>query len=248
MYRYAAGFLVSATFAVTPLSVLANPLVIVPTGLNPGDQYRLAFVTTTPSLSYSSDIDDYNDLVTTVANSVSELVALGTTWKVIGSTDAVDARDNTGTNPFSSPGVPIYNTAGELVALSNSDLWDGSIVHAIDFYESAGTSGNTVVWTGTRADGTASEGFDVLRPSGALGSTSLNPIIAPTVFTMTGSAGSINSSWIHSALNSHDQPLDLYGMSGILTVVPEPSALVLACLAGAGLAVSSLRRRRQCKR
>ncbi|MBI3836927.1 MAG: PEP-CTERM sorting domain-containing protein [Planctomycetia bacterium] len=36
-------------------------------------------------------------------------------------------------------------------------------------------------------------------------------------------------------------------MSELLTVVPEPSTIVLAWLAAAGLAVLSLHRRRNCK-
>ncbi len=83
--------------------------ITVPTDLNPGDQYRLAFVTSTITNPFSSDIETYNSYVTGRANTVPELVALGTTWKVIGSTAATDARDNTHTNPFlDRVGVPLY--------------------------------------------------------------------------------------------------------------------------------------------
>ena len=82
-------------------------IVTTPTDLSFGDQYRLAFVTSTTRDPTSSDIGVYNMFVTTAANTQADLVALGTTWTAIGSTFTTDARDNTGTNP-SSTGVPIY--------------------------------------------------------------------------------------------------------------------------------------------
>src|SRR5262245_19190294 len=94
-----------------------------PTGLNPGDLYRLAFVTSTTRSAYSSNIDDYNTFVTNVANTVPELASLGTTWKAIGSTATVDARDNTGTNPVpDGVGVPIFLLNDTLLAADNFDL------------------------------------------------------------------------------------------------------------------------------
>jgi hypothetical protein len=39
-------------------------LVVVPPGLNPGDQYRLVFVTAGTRNATSSDINDYNTFVT----------------------------------------------------------------------------------------------------------------------------------------------------------------------------------------
>lgn len=76
-----------------------------PTGLNPGDQYRLVFATSTTRDATSSNIADYNAFVTGVADSVPELLLLGTTWTAIASTASVDARDNTSTNPALYVGV-----------------------------------------------------------------------------------------------------------------------------------------------
>ena len=106
-------------------------LVVVPTGLAPGDQYRLVFVTDGTRDATSTNINDYNNFVTNqvtgsaLANALSG-AGLTTTWKAIGSTASVAARDNTGTNP-SSTGVPIYLINGNKVANNNADLWDGSI-------------------------------------------------------------------------------------------------------------------------
>ena len=77
MNRILASLIVCASTLVAPLASLAAPITI-PTGLNPGDQYRLAFVTTEALQSYSA-APDYNAFVTSTANSVPELAALGTT-------------------------------------------------------------------------------------------------------------------------------------------------------------------------
>ena len=46
---------------------LAAPITL-PTGLNPGDQYRLGFVSSTTRDATSQNIADYNDFVTATAN------------------------------------------------------------------------------------------------------------------------------------------------------------------------------------
>ncbi|NNC55452.1 MAG: hypothetical protein HKO07_07010, partial [Pseudomonadales bacterium] len=97
----------------------AAPLVVVPPGLNTGDEYRLAFLTqgwtsgsasTTPGTgirdALATDINDYNAWVTSYAEHDPFLDNLGTTWAAIASTETVDARDNTGTNPALASGVP----------------------------------------------------------------------------------------------------------------------------------------------
>ena len=105
-----------ASFVLAPLTASAAPITV-PTGLNPGDQYRLAFVTSTTRDATSSNIADYNAFVTAAANSVPQFVALGTTWHAIGSTAAVAARDNTNTNFTVNPsGQPIYNLKGTLLS------------------------------------------------------------------------------------------------------------------------------------
>ncbi|MFM7786866.1 MAG: PEP-CTERM sorting domain-containing protein, partial [Microcystis panniformis] len=81
-------------------------LVVVPPGLNPGDQYRLVFVTSGTRNATSSNINDYNTFVTnqvTGSALATQLTTagfnLGTiTWKAIGSTSATSAKVNTGTD------------------------------------------------------------------------------------------------------------------------------------------------------
>ena len=67
-----------------------------PASLNPGDPYRLAFVTSVFRNAFSSVIADYNKFVVVAANDVgSSLEGLGATWNAIGSTSAVHPRDIT---------------------------------------------------------------------------------------------------------------------------------------------------------
>jgi hypothetical protein len=95
-----------ATFS----GVAQAAIVIPPTGLAPGSQYRLVFTTSGTRDAISTNIDDYNTFVTTQANQSSALTALGTTWTAIVSTFSTNALTNTSTDPSPSgvTGVPIY--------------------------------------------------------------------------------------------------------------------------------------------
>jgi hypothetical protein len=219
-----------AALAITATAALAAPITI-PAGLNPGDQYRLAFVTSTFRTATSTDIADYNAFVTAAANSQTELAALGTTWMAIASTATVDARDNTGTNP-SSTGFPIFllDPASTKIADNNADLWDGDLDAALNVTES-GTSiapSRDLVWTGTTSTG---EG----QPGRVLGSTDpqYGLYFDPSV------------RWVSSANDPNTFGGRFYGLSGILTVtaVPEPGAMSVLALGLVGFA--ALRRKRK---
>jgi hypothetical protein len=227
---FALRILVATSALVAPLAAAAAPITV-PTGLNPGDSYRLTFVTSTTRDATSSNIADYNSFVTNVANSVPELAALGTTWKAIASTPTIAARDNTGTNP-SANGVPVYELADHLIASTNADLWDGAILHPIDRSEQGYPFFNILVWTGSDAFGLGSPGRELGVPFVAL-------ILGKNSFATT-------TSWMFAASNGGLDQRPLYAMSGVLTVpsVPEPGTLTLAGLASAGLVLSSLRRLR----
>ncbi len=199
-------------------------LVVVPTGLNPGDQYRLVFVTDGTRDATSTNINDYNTFVTNEVTGSALATQLTTagftpsaiTWKAIGSTDSVAARDNTGTNP-SSTGVPIYLIDGNRVANNNADLWDGSILTGIDRTPQESV-GFFFVWSGTSDDGTVSAW------GGALGSNVATVGVAI--------AGVLGSGWISESGKSGSEEYRFYGISTVLTVptpavtVPEPSSLL----------------------
>jgi hypothetical protein len=145
--------LVFTAFAATPtLAAFAGPITV-PMVLNPGDHYSLAFVTSATRGATSSNIADYNAFVTTDANSVPALAALGTTWTAIASAASANADDNTNTNPSMDPiGVPIYTLGNTLIASTNTALWSGSITSPISF-EDNGWLATVVVWTGQGKNG-----------------------------------------------------------------------------------------------
>ena len=218
------------TFLVAPPTASAAPITV-PASLSPGSQYRLVFVTSTTRDANSTNIADYNTFVTNAANSVPQLVALGTPWKAIGSTLTDAARDNTGTNPgVNFPDVPLYSLDGSIVANDNADFWDGSHLAGINRNESGDFSVDNAVWTGTSTSGTAAI------------NQYLGSVIIP--FIAIGAPYDSNANWTSAAGVDHNELHYLYGMSGVLTVVPEPGSIVLACLTAAGLAVTSVRRRR----
>ena len=230
MKRCIASLLIFAAFAVAPLASSAAPITV-PTDLIPGQKYRLAFVTSTTRDATSSAILDYNNFVAAVAAGVPELAALGTTWTAIGSTDSIDARDNTSTNPSVSTGVPIYRLDDTRIADHNADFWDGAIAAPLNTFESGTPNVSAIVFTGSASDGSRILG-DALGDSDGQ-------------FNVWGGRSHLSSaSWINFA---NENPLiarNFYAISAEITVVPEPSAMVLACLAGAGLAVASRYRRR----
>lgn len=207
-------FVISLTslilLAVLATTAQAEPITV-PTDLNPGDQYRLVFVTSTTRNATSSDIADYNDFVSDVAAGVPELVALGTTWTAIASTATVDARDNTGTNP-SSTGVPMYRLDDTRIADGNEDLWDGSLCATLSVDEAGTTGIAKKVWTGTSTSG---EG-DLY--GGELGD----------MFPVVGDTEYMGGYWVNTAAYMHyGASYRVYAMSGVLTVVPEPNTITL---------------------
>ena len=161
-------------------------IVTVPTGLSPGAKYRLVFVTSTKRDATSSNIADYNAFVTSTAEAVPALLALGTTWTAIGSTATVDARDNTGTNP-SGLGVPVYILNGSKVANDNADLWDGSIQDTVRITELDGLWRDWV-WTGSTSAGTAHSTSPLGHDPCAAGDSgsSVGPIISRPIYALSG--------------------------------------------------------------
>ncbi len=214
-------------------------------GINPatgepwkrGDQYRLAFVTSTAVPSTSHDIAFYNTHVQNAANAAG----LGSvTWNAIASTSTadggfanVDARDNTGTNPSLDPvGVGIFLVDGTTkIADGYSDLWDGDIDNPIGTTElntaydaPDGSPFGTFegVWTGT-------DQFGVNRGVAALGGSRSD----------LGLAIATNSQWTRRADimgGDNELPLGVYAISETLTIpIPEPSTLTFGSLGFFGL-------------
>lgn len=225
-------FCVISLFA--PRDSLAAPITV-PTDLNAGDKYRLAFVTSTKRDATSSNIADYNNFVTAVANTVPQLLALGTSWRAIGSTVDVDARDNTGTNPTVDTGVPVYRLDDTRIADDNLDLWDGVLLAAFDVTELLTTPAFLAqVYTGSTTSGTA-------FPDYALGS--------PTVHAEFGyGSQGLNNGWVQAGIRHNISTETFYAISGELTVVPEPTTMSLGWIGATAVVGWQLRRRRYRRR
>ncbi|MEO1994911.1 MAG: hypothetical protein ABGZ17_06510, partial [Planctomycetaceae bacterium] len=204
-----------ASLIVSMVGHVQASIVLEPADLNPGDQYRLVFVTSANLDATSSAIGDYNDFVDDYGD-----LAIASDWKAIASTASADARDNTETNPSGSSGVPIYNLAGLRVADDFDDLWDASIQNSIARDENGGYV-NRYVWTGTQSDGTAA--------ASPLGTA--QPRLGSSAFTD-------GDRWINSSTyQNYFGDIRLYGMSDTLMIpfsepVPEPASVITWTLLG----------------
>jgi hypothetical protein len=223
------------TTIVTPS--YANSIIIVPPGLSPGSEYRLAVVTADPYTATSADISTYNSEVNSEINSVAALSALDTVWAVIGSTATVNAINNIG----QEPGVPIYDLWGFLVAedatTNSGGLFSGSTFSPISIDEYGTTPCNVrvqqvptcppgteypyYVFTGTLPDGQAT-----VFPLGFTGG-----------YTSMGFFASTSPYFIYTN-NAFPETYAtyLYAISGELMVpespIPEPSTDAMVFLGG----------------
>lgn len=183
-------------------------------GINPatgtawkaGDTYRLIFVSSTIRDATSSDISDYNTHVQNAANSAG-LGAVN--WYAIGSTNTVDARDNSFTTNLDTDGAILLINGSEVVANNLVDLWDGTVDTRIDYDETGNTSSLstpiwtswTAVWTGTNNDGTANS-------SGYLGASNVQIGLAKAELHF----------WENRSQASNSNNLPFYGISEVLKV------------------------------
>ena len=219
-----------------------------PAGLNPGDRFRIAFVTGTTTTGSSSDIASYNLFVNTAAGGATYNGSV-VTFYAIGSTATVNAFDNIRSTTMNDR---VYLAGGALVAPSitgTSGLWSGALVNRIatdidgTVVSPDGGGRDRVVYTGSLVDGTASsEPLGYLFPGDP-------PFLPPVFETSIGQAtGGTDAAWIRNGSNSAASfSRSLYGISETLTVapVPEPSTCAMAL---AGLACGGYLRFRRRKR
>ena len=173
-----AAWLLLVLFFLLPISAVGQTVVnvpvnwtLIPSGMKLGDEFRLLLVTEGTRQAGSTNINDYNTWVQTqVRSGLSAIRPYANDFRVLGSTNTVSARTNTGTT--GSGGVPIYWLNGERVVDDYDDFYDHSWdnenaknQHGADRLPTGG--GVIDVFTGTRNDG----GIDTRTPLGGNGTT-----------------------------------------------------------------------------
>jgi len=199
-----------------------NPATALPWAV--GDTYRLVFVSSTSNQATSTDIADYNATIQSLAAASSlNLTNGGVTWKCIGSTATVDARDNTSTAPSDGFGEAFFIMNGTYAFATNyAHLWTGphGIVNDDIYLDEEGNTGKTdpdgggtfwqnwgPTWTGTLGDGTGHATY-------TLGNDTL------ILFGLMYSDN--NDQWVNrnnGAGSTNTLTLNLYGMSEPLEIV-----------------------------
>ena len=135
---------------------------LVPAGLEPGDTFRLVFLTSSKSKAESTEIVYYNryvqDRVEAAVDAGAAIRPYDLQFKAIASTAAVNARDNTQTGPLDTD-APIYWLNGNKAADNYADMYDGTWDDEANRTTESGIRTNTIdpdleVWTGSRQNGT----------------------------------------------------------------------------------------------
>ncbi len=127
-----------------------------PSGFSGGERFRLIFITSTTRDVSATGIGTYNTFVQgRAAAGHTAIRPYSSTFRVLGSTSTVDARDNTSTR--GSRGVPIYWLNGPKVADTYADFYDGSWDNQradLNRNESGTAQQSNNVGTGSNGDGT----------------------------------------------------------------------------------------------
>jgi hypothetical protein len=182
----------------------ASALVVTqPTSLLPGDQYRLAFVTSTTTPATDTDIGFYNNFV----DLLGDANVIASDWRAMASTSAIHANVNTGSFVGAPVDVPIFLLNDTKLVDGNGDLWDDTLDTSLKITDLGNTISDEEIWTGTSSVGLSGCTFTC-----ALGS--LQPLF--------GLAHSVDGKWTNTGLfGNPDDSNRLYAMSGVLTAVPE---------------------------
>ena len=205
---------------------------LVPSGLQPGDQYQLAFVTRHSARNPNYYSVDPDAIVQAEANGSPLLGAGSVSYRAIisrvlsgpgqdpakaNARDWAAVEDDT-TNPAF---MGVFNLNDQLVATGFGDMWDGSISAPIAY--SGGYGPQPVIPDGTRGVWTNT------LPSGSnVGN-----------FAVYGINVDTSGAWTAQNYTNPVLPYRFYGLSEVLTVptpepepVPEPASVITWALLG----------------
>ena len=169
-----------------------------PDDVDPGEEFRLLFITSARVDATAPDMRVYNQFVQGLAsNGHGDIQRLGLHFRAVGCTQAVDALTNAN---LGGTGVPIYYLNGGKMADDYADFLDGSwdTSSAGSGREETGdavTTANPIVWSGCDDNGQTRSGHNYLG----------SPITLVThSYPYTGQGG-LDSGF--SGLNSFSNPL-----------------------------------------
>ena len=188
---------------------------LIPSGLAAGAEFRLLFISSGTRDGASSDIADYNGFVQTAAASGhADIQQYSSTFRVVGSTAAVDARDNTATTyTDDDKGVAIYWLGGNKVADEYEDFYDETWDDEANAKDESGSDRSTSLDPSkpiTGSDHNGTESFSGLS-SRALGASNVR-VGRPN--SSTSGLGPLSSNFATG--NSNARPL--YGLSPVFRV------------------------------
>ena len=211
----------AATMVVPPPTEVPSTWSLIPSGLGVGDEFRLLFVSSTTRNAAPTGISTYNTWIQNqAAAGHTDIQDYSDTFRVVGSTADVDARDNTQTTYTSSDkGVPIYWLNGNKVADHYEDFYDGDWDEEANRKEEDGTASSDVtIRTGSDHDGTE-------KGSGS-SSTALGK--SPSTVGIPNSSTSGFGPLSSTATSIEGTILPFYGLSGVFRVAPPPPTVVPA--------------------
>ena len=223
------GFAAIALFASSGQAAVIAPL-------DGTTAFHYLFVTadsTTPRQDPTTTYSFYHDFAMSEVALNPSLASLTSSWYPLVSTysapygDGHNARDGLPTD-----NLPVYNTDGQLLASSISNLW-GTLLAAPQYTQYGSATSSSWAWTGSTAQGYAE--YDYYGgPLGTPGNN--NPVF------LVGYP-SRPDLWLRQ---SYDYPGDvnpIYALSGAV-ITPEPSTFALLGAGGLGFFARARRRRR----
>ena len=177
---------------------------LTPTDLSAGEKFRLLFITGTGNPT-SSNIATYNTYVQAqAAAGHADIQDYGSWFRILGSTQSTDARDNTSTTSGDT-NASTHWLNGAKVADNYGDLYDSSWDDEVNPRGADGaaitlTSPNNHVWTGSETDGTEAStgGFSQALGTGPVRSGRLNGVGSPLNST---SFWTTSTNWRYYALS-----------------------------------------------
>ena len=200
------------TVVAVPVTAVPADWSLTPSGLGTGERFRLLFVSSAERNAVPTDIDTYNTWIQDLAAAGhTDIQDYSSYFRVVGSTEDVDARDNTGSTYTSTDkGVPIHWLGGDKAADEYEDFYDGSWDQEATMRTQAGAtvSAPTSVWTGSNHNGTESfSGVSLALGSQSVGAGKPNSAVSG-YGPLTGGFGDQANSY------------PVYGLSGVFSVSP----------------------------